>query len=173
MHDDDQERFTRLWTQAQPAIAGYVGALAPDAHAADDLLQDIAVALLRKFPDYDPQRPFIAWAMGIAKVQLLTLRRDRARAALRFRPETIESLAEIWQELMPEVDERRLALGECLKRVTGRGRELLTLRYEQALEPQEIAARLGLAAGAVRVALARVRTALHECIDRRLNEAGP
>jgi RNA polymerase sigma-70 factor (ECF subfamily) len=173
MREHDQERFTRLWTQAQPAIAGYVGALAPDAHAADDLLQDIAVALLRKFPDYDPQRPFIAWAMGIAKIQLLTLRRDRARAATRFRPETVESLAEVWQELLPEVDERRLALSECLQRVAGRGRELLTLRYEQALEPQEIAARLGLAGGAVRVALARVRATLHECIERRLHGAGP
>jgi RNA polymerase sigma-70 factor (ECF subfamily) len=173
MRDDDQERFTRLWTQAQPAIAGYVGALAPDAHAADDLVQDIAVALLRKFPEYDPQRPFIAWAMGIAKMQLLTERRDRARAATRFRRETVESLAEAWQELLPEVDERRLALGDCLKRVTGRGRELLELRYQLALEPQEIAERLGLASGAVRVALARVRAALHECIERRLHGAGP
>jgi RNA polymerase sigma-70 factor (ECF subfamily) len=168
MRDEDQERFTRLWTQAQGQIAGFVQALAPDAHAADDLLQDIAVALMRRFGDYDPSRPFIAWAMGVAKIQLLTLRRDRARAATRFSRESVEALAEAWQEVLPELDDRRLALRRCLESVQGRSRELLSLRYEQALEPRQIGERLGQAAGTVRVALSRLRAALQSCIERRL-----
>ena len=67
MGPDDQDRFTRCWTQAQPAIAGYIAALVPDPHAADDVVQEVAVILLRKFAEYDPARPFIAWAMGVAK----------------------------------------------------------------------------------------------------------
>jgi RNA polymerase sigma-70 factor, ECF subfamily len=166
------ERFTRCWTQAQAAIAGYVSALVPDQHAADDLLQDIAVALMRKFADYDPGRPFIAWAMGIAKMEILTMRRDRARAASRFRAATVGALAEVWQEMLPEFDERRQALGECLKAIAGRNLELVRLRYEEALEPREIATRTGIAAGAVRVALARIRAALQACIERRVAAEG-
>ena len=168
MRDDDQERFTRLWTQAHTAIAGYVSALGPERSAADDVMQEIALALLRKFAEYDDARPFIAWAMGIARIAVLTRRRDHARAVTRFSAATVESLAEVWQELLPAADDRRGALGECLRSVAGRSRELLTLRYEQDVEPQDIAKRLGMTAVAVRVALSRLRATLHGCIEKRL-----
>jgi len=168
MHADDHERFTRLWTQAHPAIAGYVAALVPERSAADDVMQEIALALLRKFPEYDATRPFIAWAMGISRIAVLTRRRDHARAMTRFGMATADSLAEVWQEMLPVVDDRRTALSECLRRVAGRSRELLTLRYEQDIEPQDIAKRLGMTAVAVRVALSRLRTSLHGCIEKRL-----
>ena len=171
MGPDDQERFTRCWTQVQPAIAGYVAALVPDPHAADDVVQEVAVALLRKFPEYDAARPFIAWAMGVAKMAILSHRRDHARAAVRFGPEAIEALAEAWQELLPEADLRRAALAECLRTIAGRARELLRLRYEEAVAPQDIAARLGMTPVAARVALVRVRAALQTCIERRLERA--
>ena len=61
------ERFMRYWTRAQPVVAGYVSSMTPDVHEADDLLQDTAVVLLRKFGEYDPGRSFVAWALGIAK----------------------------------------------------------------------------------------------------------
>lgn len=171
MGPDDQERFTRCWTQVQPAIAGYIAALVPDPHAADDVVQEVAVTLLRKFAEYDPARPFIAWAMGVAKMAILSHRRDHARAAVRFGPEAVEALADTWEELLPEADLRRAALAECLRTIAGRARELLRLRYEEAIAPQDIAIRLGMTPVAARVALVRVRTALQTCIERRLERA--
>jgi RNA polymerase sigma-70 factor, ECF subfamily len=172
MSDHAQEQFTRLWTQAHPVIAGYIAAVVADPHAADDVLQEVALTLLRKFADYDPARPFTAWAMGVAKTAILSERRDRARAWTRLRPATVESLEQVWQEILPSADARRGALSECLRHVTGRSRDLLALRYEQAIEPQDIAARLGMTAVAVRVALSRVRAALQACIEKRLADGG-
>jgi RNA polymerase sigma-70 factor (ECF subfamily) len=172
MHDADHERFTRCWTQAQPAIAGYVVAVIGDRHAADDVLQEVAVALLRKFADYDPQRPFIAWAMGVAKMQILAQRRDRARMTARFDDATVGALATDWLALQPEADARSEALAGCLDRLDRRGRELLRLRYRESLDPPTIAERLGSNPGAVRTALSRLRSALHDCISRRLATAG-
>ena len=79
---NNHEQFTRRWTEAQPIVAGYISAVVPDFQEAEDLLQDVAVILLRKFPEYDAQRPFVAWAIGIAKREVLVARR-RTRAALR------------------------------------------------------------------------------------------
>ncbi len=163
-----QERFTRLWTQAQPAIAGFLAALVPDRHQADDLVQEVAVVLLRKFGEYDPARPFPAWAMGVAKTAALSRRRDLARAACRFQDATIEQLAASWEELLPELDERVRALRDCVGRVSGRARQMLDLRYVEELSNDAIAERLGLAGGAVRVALHRLRGALQSCIEHRL-----
>ncbi len=172
MRDEDHDRFLRLWTSAQASIAGYVNAVVSDPHRGDDVMQNIAVAALRRFADYDRERPFIAWAMGIAKIEILTARRDHARAASRFRPATIEALAGVWEELQDEGDQRRLALGACLGTLAGRKRELLALRYERERPLAEIAAQLRMSAVAVRVALSRLRGALQTCIERRLAGEG-
>lgn len=172
MDDAQHVRFTRCWTQAQASVAGYVVAVIGDPHRADDILQDVAVAAMRKFPSYDPSRPFAAWVMGIAKMQILSLRRDRAREAERFRDAVVEDLAAAWEEAQPEAEARGAALARCLGRLDRRARELLDLRYRSAMDPQAIATRLGATSGAVRTALSRLRAALHDCIERRLAEGG-
>ena len=89
---DDQERFTRCWTQAQPAVAGYIGSLVPNFHEAEDLLQNVAVVLLRKYPEYDESLPFVAWAMGIARFEILAKQRNFARSRTVFTPELAEQV---------------------------------------------------------------------------------
>ena len=172
---DSQEQFTRLWTEAQPKLASYLNALVPDFQEAEDLLQDVAVVLLRKFPDYDPQRPFIGWAIGIAKREVLMARRRHARNFLCYQAELLERITEAYEELAPELDDRSRALRECLRLIKGRAGELLRLRYDDALKPLDIARHIGMAVIAVRVMLSRTRSALRECIERKLKtgSAGP
>ncbi len=168
----NQERFTRLWTQAQPIVAGYISSMVPDFHEAEDLLQNVAVVLLRKFAEYDERRPFVAWALGIAKVEILRARRAHARSPLEYRPEIAEAVARAYEEMTPFLKMRAAALQKCLGRVKGPALRLLALRYRESLPPRDIAGRLGVAAGNVRVALSRIRAMLQECIERRLASEG-
>ncbi len=57
----------RQWTLAQPVIASYITALVRDFAVRDDLLQDVAVAVLESVDRYDPSKPFIGWAIGITR----------------------------------------------------------------------------------------------------------
>lgn len=168
----DQERFTSSWTQAQPAVARYIASLVPGFQEAEDVLQNVAVVLLRKFAVYDPQQPFIAWALGIARYEILNHRRGFARNRQVFTPDLAEQAAEVLQELVPELDERHRALRECLAAIGERTATVLRLRYQDALEPKDIASRMGMASGAIRVMLSRVRGILHGCIERRLAVRG-
>lgn len=168
----DHERFLRDWIKAQPAVAGFVSALVPDFHAAEDILQEVAVVLLRKYGEYDSSRPFLPWALGIARLEVLNRRRALARGGLAHRPSLAEKLEAACGELAPELERRTEALRECLKGVEGRAREVLRLRYELALGPREIAGRVGISGGAVRVLLSRVRAALRDCIRRRMAAEG-
>jgi RNA polymerase sigma-70 factor (ECF subfamily) len=165
---ETHEQFTRRWTEAQPIIAAYLHSLVVDFQEAEDLLQEVAVILLRKFPEYTPDRPFIRWAMGIAKYEVLTTRRRHARSRISYTPELLDRISEAYEELAPELERRAAALRQCITEIQGRARELLLLRYEQSLKPGEIAKRLGIAAIAVRVMLTRTRAALRACIDRKL-----
>ena len=165
---DAHERFTLLWTAAQPIVGSYIGSLVPDFQEAEDLLQEVALVLLRKFPEYDDQRPFVAWALGVARFEILHARRRHARSFVTAQSDVLENVTATYTELAPELDRRASALRECKRMIEGRAAELIRLRYEESLKPGEIASRLGLAATAVRMALSRARAFLRDCIDRKL-----
>lgn len=165
---DPIEQFTRLWTQTQPVVASYIGSLVTDFHTAEDLLQNVAIQLQRKFAEYDPHRPFVAWALGFARLEVLNLQRTQARSFLSFHPEVVEAITSACEELTPELELRTGVLRECLKKVQGRAREALVLRYEEALSSREIAGKFSVGEVAIRVLLSRTRATLRECIERHL-----
>lgn len=171
--DDPQWRFHRLWATAEPAVVGLVRSLVADRHLADDLVQDTALALFRSLDQYDPTRPFVAWALGVAKNKV----RDAWRAARRSGAVTLdeaalEALAAAGLEAADAFDEERRALEACLRKVEGRERELLERHYHRGEDQASIASALALRLDHVRVLLSRVRQALRACIARRLQE-GP
>lgn len=165
---DHAERFTRLWTTALPAVAGYLAALVPDFRDAQDLAQTVAVVCLRKFPEFDGQRPFVRWALGIARLEALNHRRRQARSRLVFDDSLAGELAVACEELAEESERRTRFLGECLAELDGRAATLVRLRYEASLPAAIIAERMGLGDVAVRVALSRVRSVLRRCIEGKL-----
>jgi hypothetical protein len=66
MDERTRQAFT-LWTQAQPTVSAYVHALVGDRAARDEVLQQVALAILEHFGSYDSERPFLPWAMTIAR----------------------------------------------------------------------------------------------------------
>ena len=174
MLDDPQhQQFTRLWTENQPSVAGYLHSLAGDRDVSENLLQDTALTLLRKFEQYDSERPFLPWALGFARVQLLTHRRDASRSrAVALEDELLERFTALWAEVEVSVREEQQALEICLGRLAPRAAELVRLRYLEALNATQMAQRLGLAAGSIRVQLQRIREQLRDCIVAQLRSQG-
>ena len=68
--DERTRQATRLWTLAQPAVSAFITSVVRDFKDRDDVLQDVAVAVIESFDRYDPQRPFTAWAIGVARNQV-------------------------------------------------------------------------------------------------------
>lgn len=164
--------FTQLWTAAQPTVHNYVRAILGDRAAVDDVLQEVALAVYSALDTYDSSRPFVAWALGIARNKA----RDRQRSVMRQRHvihdmATLEALAEVAEELDDELDRERDALADCLDAVEGRASELLRRHYFLQQEPKDIAEDMGLQAGHVRVLLNRIRATLRACIERRIVKA--
>ncbi len=172
LDDEQQERFTRLWTEVQPAVSGYVHAIVRDPAVAKDLVQETALALLRKFPEFDAQREFLPWALGMAKFAIMGHRRDAGRCRVMFDDALLEQVTESWSEVAPVIGDEEAALHTCLEKLAGHARRVVQLRYFEALNSAEIAQRLGSTASAVRVALQRIRGQLRECVERQLGMKG-
>jgi RNA polymerase sigma-70 factor, ECF subfamily len=168
---NDSELLALLWTKAYPTVAAYVSSMVPDFHSAEDLLQQVAVVLVRKFPQYDRGRPFNGWVLGIARYEVLKHYRRRGADRRLFSKDLedlMEPIAGAYEELAGDLDAQRWALNDCLKHVSGRSRAALEFRYVDDLKPAVLAQRLGLTSGAARALLHRVREILRDCIQGRI-----
>jgi RNA polymerase sigma-70 factor, ECF subfamily len=147
-----------------------VFSLVRDFHLAEDILQQVAVVLVREFETkYDSSRPFLPWALGIAKNVALKARRESGKTASRLlETEIIDQLQATFEARSEEFSTVRWALRLCLEKQKQRLLEVLRWRYAFDLKPLDIAHRMGVTSGAVRVMLHRARTDLRDCIERNL-----
>jgi RNA polymerase sigma-70 factor, ECF subfamily len=172
--DEIHQQAIRCWTLAQPTVSAYVAAVVRDFRDRDDVLQAISVAVLESFSTYDPSRPFVGWALGIARNQIGTYLRDRKRHRLLFDAETADLLAVAFEQIETEQTRKLDFLHQCLAKLEGRARQLCDLRYQNDLKPAAIASLLGMTPNAVAKSLQRIRDQLRQCIDRLvLLDRGP
>jgi RNA polymerase sigma-70 factor (ECF subfamily) len=130
-----------------------LGRFAGSYDAADDVAQEVFVAVLSALPRYrDEGKPFAAFVFGIAGHKVA----DAQRAAYRT-PVPVEHLPDT-PDLAdgPEASSLRAADADLarslLAQLPEQHRELLTLRVAAGLSAEETAAALGMTPGAVRVA---------------------
>ncbi len=169
---DQIKEFTRLWTKAQPAVSAFVSSMVTEFNQAEDVLQQVSVALLDNFEEYDPERPFVAWAIGVAKLEILTHRRKYAKDRHVFDSDALELVADAFGEVQQELSGINEALSKCLKSVRGKARQAFDLRYTEDLKPEEIAEQMEMTTNAVSVLLHRSRNFLRRCIKQRVMVAG-
>jgi len=162
----------RHWTLAHPTVSAFVSSIVRDFTARDDVLQEIAVAAIESFDRYATDRPFVPWAMGIARNQIrLYLRREK-RNRLLFDDNVVEQLAVAFEA----TTEQSTSLGflrDCLGALEGRAKQICELRYVENHKPAAIAERVKMTANSVAKSLQRIRDQLRECIERKsLAEGG-
>ena len=168
LDDDQQVRFTQLWTEALPTVSRFVASLIRDQWAVRDIVQNTSLALLRKFSEYDVARPFLPWALGIANFEILGYQRDVARSRIVSDTKLLERYAQTWAEVAPRLDGEATALQHCVGELKGRPRQVIELSYAQDQPSEAIGRELNLTAANVRTILKRTREALKRCVERQL-----
>jgi len=168
MTPQEAEELAALWTGAHPAIAAFLRTLARHSDESDELLQRTAVALVRKFHEFDRRRSFVAWAIGVAKLETLAFWREKSSDRHVFDNDLVEELAEGYRQIAEERLPIRDFLIQCVAELDGRAHQAIQLRYAKQMNTMEIAEAMGLSPGAVRVLLTRARTSLRLCVEEHL-----
>lgn len=176
-HPDKQiEQLTVQWAQSQPMIASFISSLVPNFHDADDILQNVAMLTVRKYEQFDPERSFVAWAIGIAKNEILKYQSKRGRRYHILDLEAIESVAQQYSQESSTLNDVRIdlknALSVCMTHLKGQWRQILEMHYLREQSPARIAQQLGMTRNHVFVTLHRIRVALRDCVHRRLGQEG-
>lgn len=160
--------FLRLYQANERRIYGFILALVPDWAQAEDLMQETTMVMWSKFAEFEPGTDFAAWALCIARYQVMH-HRKRARAQrIQFSDEVLEAIAERVCAATEQFDIRRDALRSCLQKLAERDQELLRLRYGLDATVKSVAERVGRGIDAVYKALNRIHVQLLYCIRRTL-----
>lgn len=168
LESDRREALALLWTQSQNLVEAFLRTMVSSPHDRDDLLQETAKQAARYFDRYDSTRPFAGWVIGIARNNVIDLRRKSAKEGQLIGVHSIEEISDLFVRMHGEISERAIALDACLKKVQPQHRELLKLRYNDSMKVQEIAQQVGSRPNTVSVSLKRIRLALANCISGEL-----
>ncbi len=168
LHGDFLKRFLQCETE----LRALIGSVIRDISVREDVFQEVALTLWQHFERYDPNRPFGAWARGIAVKKLLERWHQARRTPVPFSPRAIQMLAEAAEQAQEQPPLSFEALDHCLERLPEKARRLLALRYRQSRKLEAIATEFQTTTTAIYQALSRLRSRLRECMLQWLAARG-
>jgi RNA polymerase sigma-70 factor (ECF subfamily) len=162
----------RLFLGSEKEIFRYVAVLVPRVADAQDVVQQTAIALWKKFEQYDPAQPFTPWACRFALLEARQfLRRDQRWGAL-MDDTLVETLVERRAAMAEEMDRRFSHLADCLRKLAPEQRQTVERYYYERRPVEELAAQAGRSVEAIYKALQRIRQALFDCVTRAIKVEG-
>ncbi|HEY3933460.1 MAG TPA: RNA polymerase sigma factor [Gemmatimonadales bacterium] len=147
-----------LFLRHHPRIHGFLARLTCDRDAADDLVQEVFLRVLKYRARYDTSRDFVAWLFRIA-------RNLAASHFARHRRDSADDPAD-WADNNPSTLDLLIAgedhqqLARAVAALPFAHREVLLLRGTEGLSHRDVALALGCSEGAARVRLHRALSAL-------------
>lgn len=162
--------FLRLYVEHEPSLRGFVRSLVPTLEDANDVMQEVAMALWKRFESLDAPENFRRWAFGVARLEALEFLRKKSRVRHVFGEDLLMQLADDAEEMADQFVEERKALDVCLQKLPSEQRSLVEAAYAPGVRMDELAARIGRTAMAVYKSLHRIRMMLTDCTKRELSK---
>jgi RNA polymerase sigma-70 factor (ECF subfamily) len=169
---DQHNQFLRLYVDNEESLRGYVRSLLPTLEDAREVMQNTAAILWKKFEQLDDPENFRKWAFGVARFEVLSYRRDKARDRHVFSEELLLQLAGEAEKISDQTMDEIRALKKCLNKLPEKQRALVSEAYSDQIKINEIAKREGRSAMSVYKVLHRARMAMADCVKNTLQAEG-
>jgi RNA polymerase sigma factor (sigma-70 family) len=143
-----------------------------EAALADDLTQEVFLAVYRKPFEQRGKGQTVSYLRIVAKNLLLKARRNAGRVIAVAEIEQIETE---WVQLVGDEDGAALsaALKECLKQLEDKPKQALDLQYKEGKQRIEIAQALGMTDDGIKTLLRRTKARLRKCMEQRVKGLEP
>lgn len=165
---DQNDQFLRLFMEHEEALRLFVRSLLFNQEEAREVMQEVAIVLWRKFDDSMDSLSFRRWAFGVARMEVLSFRRDRARDRHHFGDDIAELLERTVQEESNTLELERSYLERCVRKLPVDQRDLVNAAYEPGVRMNDLAHQLGWTAMALYKKLHRIRLQLMECVRQEM-----
>lgn len=165
----DELDFGRLFVQYQSRIYGFIRSLVVHRNDAEDLLQETASVLWRKFDEFLPGSNFLAWSLQVARYQVMYFRQRQKRDVLQFSDKFVDAVGADTIAESSRLDDLQELLDLCMDKLPPNDRELFDLRYQSDLPVKCLAEQLGRPLSSVYNAINRIRHVLADCVEQAMN----
>lgn len=165
--------FIHLYLRHERKIHGYILCLVNHWSDADDILQQTAAIMWKKYQPFTSSQHFLNWALRIAHFEVMNYFHQNRNHLPCYSPELFASLESKVTRAVQEKDRRCEALEKCIAGLRQRDQELLHLRYEVDATISRVATTVGRSVDAVYKALNRIHHQLLHCIRHRLAQEEP
>lgn len=164
---DLDAEFARLLHEAHRELFGFIFAMLQNRADAEDVYQQSAVVLWKKFATFAPGTNFLAWAIRVAKFEIKDFVKARRRRKVYFTDAILDAIAVTYENNSSERERDRLeALAKCLDKLTARDLKLLKQCYSVNRDYRKIAESEGKSIAALYKAISRIRKSLYLCVQR-------
>jgi RNA polymerase sigma-70 factor (ECF subfamily) len=164
--------FVALLTGHQILLRNFVASLVPMIDVRADILQEINILLWEKRSNFELETNFKAWSFAVARyVVMNNQKRFRREGRLIFSSEVVDVLADQFEDMDTEPDERMGALRECMGRLREEHQRLLLDCHAERGSIERAAEARCQPAVTIRSILLRLRGRLRKCIHDRLAQA--
>ncbi|MFZ5830412.1 MAG: sigma-70 family RNA polymerase sigma factor, partial [Planctomycetota bacterium] len=167
---DRRSEVLRLLMEHRGTLFSFIYAMVRDFEVAEDIFQEVSVAVCESCADFRPGTNFGAWTREIARRRVLAHQRTEGRFPGLLSDEELAQIQAGFDEAesgwCPR--DRLAALRQCVDSLSPAARRLLELRYAGRFRLSQIADQLGRQSESVRKALYRTRETLRACIERRM-----
>lgn len=163
----DSKPLLRRFVEEDTVLRAYVLASTGSPHDAQDILQTVWLVLWAKADEYDEHRSLRAWALGIARLEVLKWRQRLARRRETLTATAVELLERTAVDVGDEIDARLANLAACLEESPAPWRRVLSQKYYDGLSIQSIADGMSRSVASVEMMLVRARRALRACMEKK------
>lgn len=170
IHNSNRESGAAQLVRHHNLLFGYILACVRNHADADDILQEVAVAVIQAATLPATDEDFVRWAREIARRRVLEFQRKAGRSRV-LNPQLVARIIDETGgvEEIPAASGLRDAFSSCIEELPKDSRTLLADRYSAT--PSDIvviAKKLGRTSAGLYQLLYRVRALLRECVDRKL-----
>jgi RNA polymerase sigma-70 factor (ECF subfamily) len=157
----DARALERLYASYGPGLLVYLSGRLDDPHLAEEVLQDVMLAVWRAAPRFRYQSKLRTWLFAIARNRAINAY-QRKRAPDHLPIERANRLSDSEMRPLDARQEKRSTLLEALQNLPRQQRETLELVFMHNFSIQETAMILDVAPGTVKSRLHRAKTALRQ-----------
>ena len=168
-----RDRILKAALEHRIELVAYARSLLGNYAAADDVLQEAMLVVVKKHADFREGSSMLAWCRSIVRIEVLRWKQKQRRElslAERLLDDAIDAAYRENQTARRRADAERFreALRKCLEDLPQRARGVLKGRFADELTYLQIGDQLGMNTEAVRKTLFRVKRRVRVCIETRL-----
>jgi RNA polymerase sigma factor (sigma-70 family) len=161
--DQDRAAFGALFGHFGPRVKSYLMKLGTDPGTAEDLMQEVMLAVWRRATTYDPQQAGVAtWIFTIARNKRIDALRRGPRPDFDPTDPALVPEAPAAPDHEASAAQWEIAIAEAVAAMPREQAEIIRLAYFEDISHSDISEKLGLPLGTVksrlRLAMARLRT---------------